>query len=390
MSQHPTVPSREARLRSQRVSECIAHAIKKVGGCLSFADYMDYCLYATPDSYYCSDQWALGKEGDFTTAPERSDLFSRCIAASCHPLLKQVRARGKSVDMIEFGAGSGRMAAVLLQTFDQLGCMPNVYRIVEISKPLQARQRAWIKQQVPQYMDRMVWSDTLPEGSYNGIILANEVLDAMPFHRFEQTKYGVLEQGVTQTTDGFAWRLRPAQPPLKQALEQIEQLDLPIGYASDIHLQWGAFLAKLARQLQSGMILFIDYGCDQKTYYHPDRKNGTLRCYYKHHMQDNPFLWPGLQDITAHVDFTRVADCAKQHGLEVWGYTHQAAFLMDCGILEMDQSEPASQVSSWQMRQTLKHLLLPSEMGEIKCMALRADQNSTLRGFDYLDLAGRL
>ena len=400
---HAASPSSDPRL-----IDCIRKAMQQSGGAISFSHYMDLCLYQTPWSYYQAAHPIFGGAGDFVTAPELSDWFTKALAQQCAQVLHTFAKRDVSADMIEFGAGSGKMAATLLLTLAELGgldhpdVLPKRYMIVEPSDRLQQHQRAYLEQKIPQWMPRIKWYHQLPEQDFCGVMVANEVLDAMPVDCFIKTSKGILERCVAWHAEGLDWQISSSPPraSLRQALDHIPNLEAcPDGYRSEVNLRVGPWLHQIAQSLQQGVVLLLDYGYERNTYYHLHRHQGTLACFDRHTLGHNPFLCSGQQDITAHVDFSWVSDRAHQAGLALSGYTHQAAFLMDCGILQrvelgLEEAHALGQAkvsSQWAVSQELKQLLLPTEMGElVKVMALSKAWQHPLIGFQSLDLRERL
>lgn len=356
--------------RSKILSEYLRQEIEKRNGFLSFADFMEAALYHPQYGYYTAETFTLGRQGDFTTAPEISPLFARCFA---RPILNLAEQLGH-MTILELGAGTGRFACDLLLQLEQEEALPNYYYIYEISETLRKKQQDFLQTHCPHLYSRLVWLDA-PPSDFRGIILANEVLDALPVHCFSIQENGVKERGVTQKNHAFAWDVQePTTPFFKEKVENLRELyDLRAPYFSEINLRLPSFLSPLINGLKQGALLFIDYGYGQAEYYHPERDRGSLTCFYQHSKHDNPLLHPGLQDITAHVDFTRVIDEAWDLGCELMGFTTQAAFLLDCGLMELAQKEEEklSNIQLFNMHQAVKILTLPMEMGErIKVMGL--------------------
>jgi SAM-dependent MidA family methyltransferase len=292
-------------------------------------------------------------------------------------------------DVLEIGAGSGKLAADLLLELERLGALPASYAILELSPDLQARQRALLAERAPHLLVRVRWLDQLPE-TFSGVMLGNEVLDAMPVHIVAKRGDSWLERGVAINEQGLVWEERPiANPALADALAK---LDVPDGYITEINLAAPAFIASLATALQCGMMLFIDYGFPRVEFYHPQRHRGTLMCHYRHHAHDDPFLYPGLQDITAHVDFTAIAEAAVEHGLDVLGYATQAHFLLNCGLTELlARTAPDDTAAYLPLTNQVQRLTSPAEMGELfKVIALGKSVDETLIGFARGDQRHRL
>lgn len=355
----------------------IKQTINQAGSRISFYEFMNHALYAPNLGYYSAATRKFGAEGDFITAPEISPLFSHCIARQCQQVLATIEENGV---ILEFGAGSGIMAADILKQLETLDSLPKKYFILEISADLQQRQRATLEKHVPHLIDRIEWLQQLPDKQLNGVILANEVLDAMPVHRFRLDEQGISEFYVTVEDSEFKWQILPTEnQELQQEVEKLRP-NLPIGYISEINLALPAWIQSLP--LATGLVLLIDYGFPSNEYYHPQRNEGTLMCHYRHQTHDNPLINVGLQDITAHVNFTAIADAAITANLNVAGYTNQANFLLALGL--EPNIDPNDTKAYLQQAQQIKTLVLPSEMGELfKVMALTANFDDPLVGFKY-------
>ena len=327
------------------------------GGWIPFARYMDLALYAPGTGYYSGGQEVFGPGGDFVTAPEMGGLFAATLAQWLDSFLPE-QARS----IIEFGAGSGMLAAQLLAE-PRLADVR--YRIVEVSAPLAARQRERIAA-VPGALERTTWLTALPE-RLEGAVLGNEVLDAMPVHLLVGHAGGVLERGVSLVQGKLAWSDRPPTPDAlaARAMRRVHAGAWPDGYLSEVHPRQEAFVASLAERLGQGMLVFIDYGFDEATYYHPQRAQGTLRCHHRHTANDDPLWQPGTQDITAHVNFDALDGVAAEAGLE-GGHVSLARFLLDAGILEVLGGTPASDAARYlPLAAEANRLLSPAEMGEL-------------------------
>lgn len=380
-------PDTAAMARSQALSEVIIQAIQRAGGQISFAEFMHYALYTPGLGYYSSGERKFGAAGDFVTAPELSPLFAQCVARQC----QQVLADLTDGVMLEFGAGSGALAAGVLNSLQALNCLPREYWILEVSAALRQHQQAQLQTAMPDFFPHIRWLDQLPSEPFEGIVLANEVLDAMPVHKFRLQANDVEEFYVgVDAEQRFIWRtLSASNPHLRAALAKLHP-DLPHGYESEINLAATAWLRSIAELLQRGLILLIDYGFPHHVYYHPQRDGGTLMCHYRHHSHDDPLYYVGLQDITAHVDFTALADTADAVGLQVAGYTSQANFLLSCGLLTMLNQYDPSSAEYIRLAQQAKLLLLPSEMGELfSVLGLTQGWDGVLLGFER-DERGRL
>jgi SAM-dependent MidA family methyltransferase len=354
-------------------------------GPISFSRFMELALYAPGLGYYSAGKTKFGESGDFITAPELGNVFARCVAHQCAQVLAELD-RG---DILEAGAGSGALAADLLAELDRRRQLPGHYYILELSADLRQRQRDRIEQVVPHLLERVQWLDDFPDQEIEGIILANELLDAMPVSLFHVTDHGIMERYVALEENSFAWKELPASPQIRQ---RVEALELDKDYCSEINLGAEAWIQTAARKLNRGIVLLFDYGFPQHEYYHPQRKTGTLMCHYRHRAHTDPLTFVGLQDITAHVDFTAMAQAAVDSGLDVLGYTSQAAFLMASGLNEIvADSSPEATREHLDMTTQVKKLTLPSEMGELfKVIALGKGFDSVLFGFELQDRRGRL
>jgi SAM-dependent MidA family methyltransferase len=355
------VPSGEALRQSAALVERIRTEIERAGGWLDFARYMELALYAPGLGYYSGGSTKLGAAGDFVTAPELGRSFGRALAMT---LDAELAALGGG-DVLELGAGSGALAAELLETFVRLGRDAR-YLILETSADLRERQRRALER----FGARVQWLDTLPEAPWSGVIVANEVLDALPVSRFEIRAGEPLALGVTVDGGRLVWRERPAPPGLEEAIRALERKlgsALPEGYKSEIRLVLPAWLDALGASLERGALLFVDYGLVRAEYYHEQRADGTLICHYRHRAHGDPFVYPGLQDITAWVDFSACADAAAAAGFEVAGFTTQGQYLLS--VLAALPPDLGADLSSPREQAALKTLILPGEMGE-RCKVL--------------------
>ncbi|HSW93639.1 MAG TPA: SAM-dependent methyltransferase [Gammaproteobacteria bacterium] len=371
-------PSSFALKHSEKLKAHIRQDIEAAGGLIDFARFMELALYAPGLGYYTSGTHKLGRAGDFVTAPELSPLFAACMAKQFQEIFKIIDQK----NILEFGAGSGIFARDVLFELEKLNGLPEHYYILEVSADLRERQLLRFKTECPQFLSRIVWLDALPK-SFNGIMFANEVLDAMPVHRFEWHQGEITECFVGFEQNQFVFRSGPSSDALKKRVLAIsENTTWPDFYSSEISLIHPAWIKSLADCLEQGVILLVDYGYGRREYYHPERQQGTLTCFYQHHRHADPLILPGLQDITAHVDFTTIADSADEAGLSVSGFTTQAAFLLACGMLDIAQKNPLNAVDRYKQNQIIKTLTLPSEMGEVvKVMALSRKMEMEWAGF---------
>lgn len=378
-------PPHGAQIRTTALSEIIRQQIQQHNGRIRFSRFMDLALYHPQYGYYKSEHFDLGKHGDFTTAPEISPLFAKCLARQCQEILASL---GKHT-IFELGAGTGRLALDLLTELEQLNCLPDEYYIFEISPALRAKQQARIHAARPDFLQRIIWLEELPN-KLSGIIIANEVLDALPVDCFEIRSGEIRERVVREEQGQFTWHTHIPSPQLQESVTRLmQQYDLADGYQSEINLEACQYTAKLCDLLTTGMIIFIDYGYGQREYYHPQRTQGTLACFYQHRVHGNPLIHPGLQDITAHVDFTRIIETAADHDCQLAGFTTQAGFLLGNGLLDYarQEEEGLSEKDAFHMHQAIKTLTMPTEMGDrIKVMAISKNYHPTvLSGFRMLD-----
>jgi len=395
MTRYPPIhqlpaPEAEAAAHSTRLAERIRAEIAAAGS-IPFIRFMELALYAPGLGYYSAGAQKFGPGGDFVTAPELSPVFSRCVARQCQEVLGQTGG-----DILELGPGSGIMAADILLELSALGSLPERYYILEVSGELRERQRAILTTRVPHLLERVTWLQALPGPGFRGIILGNEVLDALPVQRFCITGQGPLPMHVAWEEDrGFGWCEGDSDELVTATVDILQAelgFSLPVGYQSEFNPHLNAWLATLAEILETGALLLIDYGYPRREYYHPERTTGTLICHYRHRAHYNPLILPGLQDITANVDFTALADAAVNAGLEVAGYTSQAYFLFGCGLQEqltgVDPKDPARYA---ELTRQVKLLTLPGEMGErFKAIALTRGLAMPLRGFALFDERRRL
>jgi SAM-dependent MidA family methyltransferase len=377
----PEEAAHGARLET-RVREEIAQA----GGWISFARYMQLALYEPGLGYYSAGARKFGAAGDFVTAPEVAPVFSRCVAAQCEEVLRTLGGG----DVLELGAGSGVMAGALLEELARRDALPERYRILDVSADLRERQRAALEAAVPQLLERVEWLERWPDG-FTGVVVANEVLDAMPVERFVVRGGAVHALGVTWAAGRLEWSEAPAPAPLAEAVLAVQGdtgVAWPDGYTSEINLGLGGWMAALAASVERGVLLLVDYGLPRREYYAAERSDGTLLCHFRHRFHADPFARPGLQDITAWVDFTAVAEAARAAGLDLAGYATQAHFLIGCGIGEfLADVSGLDVVSRVNLSRQAMVLTLPGEMGErFKAIALAKGYDSPLRGFAVRDL----
>jgi SAM-dependent MidA family methyltransferase len=377
------LPSDDALEHGARVLQHIRERIVSEGGWIPFTAFMELALHAPGLGYYAAGSQKFGASGDFVTAPEITPLFGRCLARQVAQILEHTGG-----DVIELGAGSGALAGDILCELDRLGRLPERYRILEPSPDLAQRQRHKLEQSIPYLTHLVDWTDSLPR-RLAGVVIANEVLDVLPVHLVVWRNDGLFERGVAIRDGALAWEERPADESLH---EGVSEMAVSPPYLSEVSPTVTAFTTSLAGCIEHGAALLIDYGFGRSEYYHPQRSGGTLMCHYRHRTHDDPFFLPGLQDITAHVDFTAVATAGVNAGCALAGYTTQAQFLLNCGITELLAQTPAEDTADYLPRAAaVQKLVSPAEMGELfKVIALSRGIEAPLLGFSEGDRTGRL
>ncbi len=383
-------PGSTLQMRSE---ELIRHIVEEIQqdktGSLSFARFMELALYEPQLGYYTAGLDKFGEKGDFVTAPEVSPLFAQCIGNQCQQVFSDLGGG----NILEIGAGTGKMACDLLLFLEKKGALPTSYKILEISPNLKQRQQESLQAQIPHLFPLVEWLADWPETPIKGVIIANEVVDALPVHKFLWTGDGVQEMRVGRDKGGFLWCLRPVSYALEKRLGQLKltYFNETRCYESEVCLGLSDWIDKLSFVLKQGLILIADYGFPAREYYHPDRCHGTLMCYYQHRGYTNPFSLIGLQDITASVDFSFLAHCALGAGLQITGFTSQAAFLINNGLLRRMEGW-YNTVSPVDINQQVYCLTSPNEMGElVKVIGLtREYKSSRIQGFTQYDKRARL
>ena len=372
----------DSKLLSRKLKCEILREIRE-RGFMSFSRYMELALYHVELGYYRNGSIKFGEAGDFVTAPEISPLFSACLANQCTQVFSMLPQR----TIIEFGAGSGVLAGELMLSLSKLGQPVDEYIIIELSAELKQRQQHVIQQKYASWTSKVKWADRMPE-DMTGVVIANEVLDAMPVDVFSMEE-DLHECGVVEDRGDLVWGKRLLiDGALKAA---IDNLDLRVDgeYRSEINLFLRPWIKSVSRCLKQGVLLLIDYGFPRHEYYHSQRSQGTVMCHYRHRAFDDPLSYPGIHDITAHVDFTAVAEAASDEGMDVMGFANQAGFLMSCGLQTL--LTRGNTVAEYQQAQQVKYLTLPSEMGELfKVMACGRGISMELLGFRHNDQLHRL
>lgn len=379
-------PSFDALNASRSLTNLIANDIRRNSGWISFAQYMELVLYAPGLGYYSGGAAKLGKDGDFTTAPEITPLFGGTLARVAAGLMAQTGPQ-----ILEFGAGTGKLARDILTELNAMGVPIHRYSIVEVSGELRARQERTLRG-----FPQVAWLDRFPS-AFSGVVLGNEVLDAMPVHLVVKTEQGWKERGIGLSDKNFVFRDRPCNPTL---IAQIpDAAGLPVGYLTEVHPVAAGFMRSLASMLDAGYdetgyggaAILVDYGFPAHEYYLAQRAQGTMMCHYRHHAHPDPFYLPGLQDVTAHVDFTAMARAAIDGGLDMLGYTSQAAFLLDAGIGDLLlRTSPEDQLRYLPQANAVQKLISPAEMGEL-FKVLAVGKNARLpEKFGHNDRSHRL
>ncbi|HIM53974.1 MAG TPA: SAM-dependent methyltransferase [Gammaproteobacteria bacterium] len=362
------------------LEEIIKNTIIQKAGPIGFDEFMDLALYYPAQGYYSGGAQKFGEQGDFITAPETSDLFGFCLARQCTQVLNGNNS------ILEFGAGSGILATQILFELGRLNNLPEKYYILELSAELKQRQKETIHKILPELLDRVVWLNTFPE-HFSGVVIANEVLDAMPAKRLIKKQTGFFELGVSCKDNQLQWQIfdQPYTNDKTLLPNEVEQ-----GYTTEINLRAMAWIESLSDIVDQGLVLLIDYGMGRDEYFHPQRGEGTLRCYYQHKASDDPFVHVGEQDITTSVNFSDMADQAQISGFNIAGYATQALFLISLGVDEylLAETDEDRRVT---LAQQVKQLVLPSAMGEsFKVLALTKKLSVKLKGFTEQDLTHKL
>ena len=378
-------PDPDARAHSARVADAARREIAEAGGWISFARYMQHVLYAPGLGYYVAGARKFGADGDFVTAPEMTPLFARALATPVAAVLAASTTR----EIVELGAGSGVLAADLLAALAARTATPSHYRILEVSPELRERQRATIAQRAPGQLARVEWIDALP-AAIDGVVLMNEVLDAVPPHIVARRSGLWYERGVAWD-EGPRWEDRPLSGGALLALAR-NRFPPDGDYASELNPAAEALVQSLARRVAGGALLVIDYGFPQREYYHAQRHEGTLMGHYRHRAHADPFLWPGLSDLTAHVDFTAMGEAGERGGLTVAGYGPLAAFLVGAGILDrLRECGDPTGTAYLREASAVQKLTSPAEMGELfKVLALTASDGIVWPYFAAADRTHRL
>jgi len=381
MSVNLPAPSSDALTHSAKLHNLIQQDIAAQGGWIPFSRFMELALYAPGLGYYTAGALKFGEAGDFITAPELSPMFGRTVARQLIEVMQT-----STPQILELGAGSGKLALDILSELEKRDALPERYSILEVSADLRQRQQALIREKLPQLANRVHWLDTLPE-SISGVVIGNEILDALPVHLLHWSGKHIRERGVSVNERHFTWQDREVGNPALLAIAQ--SITVTNEYLSEVSPAVRGLISSLCERMDKGVLIFIDYGFGAREYYHPQRNRGTLMCHYRHHSHDDPFYLPGLQDITAHVDFTAVAEAAIDHGAHFLGYTSQAHFLINNGVMDFLKEVSPEDVKAYApLSAQLQKLTSPAEMGELfKVIALGKGLNQPLAGFLRGDLS---
>jgi SAM-dependent MidA family methyltransferase len=388
MSSSLPLPAADARAVSDVLLEKLHSRIEQAGGCVSFDTFMAAALYEPGLGYYSNGLNPFGEQGDFVTAPESGSLFARCLARCIASALEQL----EQGVVMELGAGSGVLAVDLLRELKKLGTLPQRYYILERSAAMRALQERRLNRQLPELSQRLEWLDTLPEEPIRGVVFGNEVADALPVKRFRWHKGQVSELGVGWQNQQLSV-CECGDDDVEKYVWQLARIGCwEGGYQSEYCPTLPAWINSLTDILAQGLLLLIDYGYGRAEYYHAQRSMGTLMCHYRHHAHDDPFWLPGLQDITAFVDFTTIAEAASAAGMQLQGFASQARFLVACGIDQLMAETDTSDTRQFlQLSNEAKRLMLPAEMGErFKVIGFSHKLLHGVKGFGSQDLRSRL
>lgn len=381
MTQLPT-PSFDAQAHSEQLLQVIATQIAANDGWLSFRDFMQAALYAPDLGYYTAGLKKFGGGGDFVTAPELTSVFGETLANPIAQVLAETHG-----DVLELGAGTGKLALDILLALAEKGQLPEHYYILDVSSHLQQVQRETLQAKLPAAIfDRLVWLTELPI-AFNGVVVANEVLDAIPVEMVCHENGAIFERGIAVKDGELTWQNRALGDADTALNDTVAALNLAEPYTTEVCLAAAGLIKSLATSLQKGAIILLDYGFSAAEYYHPQRNEGTLMCHYQHHAHAEPLTYVGLQDITAHVNFTQIAEAGVDNGLEIVGYASQASYLMNCGILEIMQAISPDDITRYApMASAVQKLLSPAEMGELfKVMMFQKAIDTDCVGFQSGD-----
>jgi len=393
MTHQLPLPDKAALQITESLQKLINERIAEADGWLPFSEYMNLALYTPGLGYYAAGSRKFGPGGDFVTAPELSAVFSRCLAGQVAELNAQLRAPV----VLELGAGSGAMAAELLLELERLDALPGKYLILELSADLRDRQAALIAERAPHLLSLVDWLDELPSRKIRGVIVCNEVVDALPFDIFHEKPQGLHERGVTSANGQLQYLDKPATFNMHALISRLSAQvagrdNWPGHFCSEIRPALDGWFESVAEVLEQGAMLFVDYGASRRELYRGERSSGSLQCFFRHRVHDDPFWYPGLQDITAWVDFTQLAENAVANGLQVAGYTPQAQFLMHAGLdRQLEDNGASSPQELAELSAAVRKLMMPGEMGEVfKLMLFTTIGVERCSGFSGRDLRAGL
>ena len=378
------IPSPAAQAQSQQLAALIQQKIRESGGWINFATFMHMALYLPALGYYSGGSKKFGKGGDFVTAPEISPLFAKTLARQAAQVLAETKG-----GILELGAGTGTLAVDMLLELQQLNSLPAQYFILEVSDHLRQMQHETLQKRLSaDLFKRVVWLDALPT-NFVGLIVGNEVLDAIPAHLIVNTEAGLCERGVSFERE-LIWQDRPLQK--GKLHDEVSTYSLPNNYLTEACPAAAGLINSLADCLKQGVILMLDYGFGAAEYYHPQRNQGTLMCHFQHYAHSNPLINLGLQDITAHVNFTAIAEAGTAQGLSLAGYCNQASFLINCGMLDLlAEVSPSNMAVYAPLAAAAQKLLSPAEMGELfKVIGFTKKLDEPLIGFTVGDKTHQL
>lgn len=386
-------PSPPERLHSEALQAIIREEIQKSGGRIDFSRYMELCLYTPQLGYYLSRPRIFGEGGDFITSPELSPYFSFCIARQCAQIFEQL----SHPRILEFGGGSGVLAADMLRYLDRINSLPEEYLILDISPALRDKQRTTIEAKTPHLLERVRWLEQMPDKDFEGVVVANEVLDAMPVHRVRFNENGQHEE-LFVGMDGTQFVWVAGEPGTRALGETLDSIFKELGasmcfpYETEINLAANDWIHEIGGMIRKGVAILIDYGYPRREFFLPERHEGTLMCHYKHRAHAHPLILQGIQDITSHVDFTTVAEQGLDAGFTLAGFASQAIFLAGCGLEQLLQDVDTTDAKAFLTEiQPIKRLVMPQEMGELfKVIALSKDVGIPLIGFSLQDQRYRL
>ncbi|MCG8324542.1 MAG: SAM-dependent methyltransferase [Thiotrichales bacterium] len=384
-------PPADLQEHSLHLKKKIIAEIRENDGSIGFDRYMEMALFDPEHGYYTAGLQKFGRDGDFITAPEVSRVFAYCLANQCRQIMDSTDISA----IVEFGAGTGRLALDLLSRLQKLNSAPANYLIMETSADLRRRQQDLLQRRDPDHPSTISWPDTLPGGDINAIVIANEVIDCLPFQRVLAGDAGLLECRVGYADGEFEFVTGELSACSRQFSDNYlgdELANIRRGYVTEIHPRYPPWLNSVVESIQQGVILLFDYGYSGREYYLPERTNGTMLCHYRHRVHADPFRYPGLQDITSSVNFSVLSRVASESGIALLGYTTQAGFLLSCGLDKLQEELLESrEMQRAQLNREIKTLTMPGEMGErFRLLALGKGFSRSLQACQFRDLSCQL